>query len=171
MSTTLCPILLTALFKIELLVAWTKSDGLVVILKFVLPTTKVTLSVIDLSVATASSCVTFSKFRSPFFVQDQNKRSLSFYTYSIKEQYNSVRAYIHDLQCEQQSIYRQWIGDHQRLPHRRPLFWLHIFHYHQEYADYQCHQQSKSPILYFLSLNQFQLVLARLAHAYASHLV
>lgn len=32
---------------------------------FVLPTTNVTLSVIDFNVATASSCVTFSKFRSP----------------------------------------------------------------------------------------------------------
>lgn len=34
--------------------------------KLVLPTTNVTLSVIDLSVATASSCDTFSKLRSPF---------------------------------------------------------------------------------------------------------
>lgn len=33
--------------------------------RFILPTTNVTLSVIDFSVATASSCVTFSKLRSP----------------------------------------------------------------------------------------------------------
>lgn len=54
-STTLCPILLTALVEIELISECASSGELLVVLKFVLPTTNVTLSVIDFSVATASS--------------------------------------------------------------------------------------------------------------------
>lgn len=63
-STTFWPTLLTALvdceFELDNPIEWELLRP-----KFVLPTTNVTLSVIDLSVATASSCVTFSRLRSP----------------------------------------------------------------------------------------------------------
>lgn len=66
-STTLWPTLLTALVECELF-EFAKPIELLRP-KFVLPITNVTLSVIDFNVATASSCVTFSKLRSPCFVQ------------------------------------------------------------------------------------------------------
>lgn len=63
-STTFWPTLLTALVDCEF-----ELDNPIELEllrpKFVLPTTNVTLSVMDLSVATASSCVTFSRLRSP----------------------------------------------------------------------------------------------------------
>lgn len=63
-STTFWPTLLTALVDCEFeLVNPIELELLRP--KFVLPTTNVTLSVMDFSVATASSCVTFSRLRSP----------------------------------------------------------------------------------------------------------